>query len=218
MIMRMLNILVVAFSVIFMVASLPAYSQQSRGSESIQAQEIFNAHGNQVAGNPHGSVTLVEFFGYNCPYCRVMYPVIEKLVKRDPYLRVVYKEYLLFGQRSVLPGTAALAANMQNKYLAMHQAMMTATSPLIPEEVMFLAKKAKLNIKQFKQDMQNPKLLARLERTTKLAHAMGIRGAPTLIIAPTKVLKNPKVKVYPYVGLPEAARIQALINKAHKAA
>jgi protein-disulfide isomerase len=75
--------------------------------------EVFQDPDSPVGGNPNGNVTLVEFFDYNCPYCRALTPLMAKAEAADPQLRIVYKEFPILGKRSVFAAKAALAANKQ---------------------------------------------------------------------------------------------------------
>ena len=87
-----------------------------------------------VGGNPKGDVTIVEFFDYRCPYCKQVEPALEALLKQDPKLRIVYKEFPILGPASVIASRVALAARDQGKYAAFHHAMM-ATKGSIDEKV-----------------------------------------------------------------------------------
>ena len=81
---------------------------------------MFRDPDSPVGGNPSGDVTLVEFFDYNCPYCKMMAPLIAQAESVDPQLRIVYKEFPILGAGSVYAAKAALAANKQGKYEAFH--------------------------------------------------------------------------------------------------
>ena len=83
-----------------------------------------------VAGNPKGNVTLVEFFDYQCIHCKKMAPVISELIKKDSNLRVIYKEFPIFGKGSEVASQVALAAAMQGKYQQMHDALLKLESRL----------------------------------------------------------------------------------------
>ncbi len=83
-----------------------------------RADEIFRDAATPVSGDPNGDVTLVEFFDYNCPYCRQMAPVMTKAEEADPQLRIAYKEFPILGPNSTFAAKAALAANKQGKYVA----------------------------------------------------------------------------------------------------
>src|SRR3546814_11992834 len=88
-----------------------------------RADEVFQDAASPVGGNPDGDVTLVEFFDYNCPYCRSVAPVMSEAEAADPQLRIVYKEYPTLGPHSVYASKAALAAHRQGGSLAFLQVL-----------------------------------------------------------------------------------------------
>src|SRR5262249_18837617 len=92
--------------------------------------EIFDDPQTPVGGNPQGDVTLVEFFDYRCPYCKKVQPSLQKLLGEDAKLRIAYKEFPILGPVSETAARAALAARRQGKYLAFHDAMITATGEI----------------------------------------------------------------------------------------
>ena len=79
--------------------------------------------GSPVGGNPRGDVTVVEFFDYNCCYCKRVAPAVKALIKADANVRVVYKEFPILGPSSLLAAKAALAAHRQGKYVVFHEAL-----------------------------------------------------------------------------------------------
>src|SRR3546814_2397253 len=89
-----------------------------------RAEEVCRDPASPVTGNPNGDVTLVEFFDYNCPYCRRVAPVVAEAEAADPQLRIVYKEFPILGPGSVFAAKAALAAHRQGLYFAFHEALM----------------------------------------------------------------------------------------------
>ena len=157
-----------------------------------QAAILYNPRGNTILGNPNGDVTLVVLFDYNCPYCRKMEPIIQQLVQQDPNLRVVFKEFLLFGPISELPTRAALAAQQQGKYLAMHNALMTANKPLDNTEIMSLAKSIGLNTKKLTVAMTSTAINNQINENNNLAQELNINGAPDFIFVNSKIVKNPQ--------------------------
>jgi protein-disulfide isomerase len=88
-----------------------------------RADEIFQDAAAPTGGDPKGDVTLVEFFDYNCPYCRQVVPVMAKAEEADPQLRIAYKEFPILGPNSTYAAKAALAANKQGKYVAFHRGL-----------------------------------------------------------------------------------------------
>ncbi len=162
------------------------------GVTPAQAKQLYNPRGNIIQGNSHGNITMVEFFGYKCHYCRKDFPIIQKFLKTHSNVRVVYKEYLLFGDESKLPCYAALAAAKQGKCLAMHNAMLTANKPLTLAEIKAIAKKQHLNITVFLHDLKSPGIRSQIAANTALSKALKIGGAPTVIFVNSSILKHPK--------------------------
>src|SRR5712675_3576173 len=89
---------------------------------STRRREIFEDPDTPVAGNPKGDVTLVEFFDYRCPYCKQVEPAVEAILKEDPKLRIVYKEFPILGKESTFAAHVAFAALKQGKYKQFHDA------------------------------------------------------------------------------------------------
>ena len=152
--------------------------------------------------------------------CRKALPTERKFFQNNPKLRIVYKEFLLFGKKSALPAYAALAANRQGKYLALHNAMLTATKPLTMSEILELANKCGLNLNKFKADMQDPKIHQQIKANTKLLYSLNIKGAPSYIFTKTALAKNPslatKTKQLLYIGaIPEYA-LQKILGMAQQ--
>ena len=158
---------------------------QARQLISANHTALVSAAGSPVAGSIKGNTTLIEFFDYQCVHCREMAPILEKIMKEDPNLRVVYKEFPIFGESSNFAAEAALAAAKQGKYPAFHSALMTADKKLDKAEILALAKKAGLNVKQLQKDMASPEIAAEIKANMALARAMNISGTPAFIITPT---------------------------------
>ncbi len=147
-----------------------------------RADELYNDPTSPVGGNPKGDVTLVEFFDYNCPYCRRVAPVMDKAEASDGKLRIVYKEFPILGQNSMFAALAALAADRQGKYLPFHKALMAAKSGATPSSVMTIAEKTGLDLGRLKTDMKDPKIKATIERNIALAQALRINGTPGFVV------------------------------------
>lgn len=149
---------------------------------------LFSETDDPVIGNPKGNVTMVEFFDYQCPHCKTMGPVIDKLITSDSQLRVVFKLLPIFGSNSVYAAKAAYAAQKQGKYFALHKALLASKPPLTKEKVLQIAKSAGLDVTKLKTDMKDKAYDKKLKDTFKLAQnilqpAMGIIATPAYIIA-----------------------------------
>jgi protein-disulfide isomerase len=147
-----------------------------------RSEEILNDPDAPVGGNPAGDVTLVEFFDYNCPYCRRVAPTVVKLKEADPDLRLVYKEFPILGPGSEFAARAALAARKQGKYVPFHNALMRATDQVTEQTVIEIAREVGLDIERLEQDMRDPAIEEAIARNLRLANALGINGTPSFVI------------------------------------
>ncbi|MBI3708349.1 MAG: DsbA family protein [Proteobacteria bacterium] len=146
------------------------------------AEEVFRDPASPVGGNPEGDVTLVEFFDYNCPYCRRVAPVMAEVEAADPRLRVVYKEFPILGPNSLFAAKAALAADGQGKYVAFHRALMQTQGAAAEPTVLKLAAEIGLDVARLRNDMERPEIQASIERNLALAQALRINGTPGFVI------------------------------------
>ena len=147
-----------------------------------RSDEILNDPAAPVGGNPAGDVTLVEFFDYNCPYCRSVAPTVVELEEADPGLRVVYKEFPILGPGSEFAARAALAARKQGKYVPFHNALMRATDQVTEQTVIEIAREVGLDTERLEKDMRDPAIEDAITRNLQLANALGINGTPSFVI------------------------------------
>ena len=158
--------------------------EQAKSAISENAKQLFSGK-YAVAGNPKGNVTLVEFFDYQCIHCKKMMPIIDTLLKNDKNLRVIYKEFPIFGQGSETASQVALAAAMQGKYQQMHDALLKLEPRLDEKLVMNTAKSIGLDMTKLKTDMASKTVSAQLEKNRQLAEKMHLMGTPAFIVAAT---------------------------------
>jgi protein-disulfide isomerase len=144
--------------------------------------EIFDDPATPVGGNLQGDVSLVEFFDYRCPYCKQVEPTLETLLSKDPKIRFVYKEMPVLGPSSVVAAHAALAARLQGKYEAFHNAMMAAKGQISDDVVYHVAGSVGLDIERLKRDMESPEIDQAVKANLALAEALDIRGTPGFVI------------------------------------
>jgi protein-disulfide isomerase len=149
---------------------------------SKRADDLFRDKESPVGGNAQGDVTMVEFFDYNCPYCRQVAPVIEQAVADDPQLRIVYKEFPILGPDSLFAAKAALAAARQGKYGEFHKALYGVKSRVTEAVVMKVAAGIGLDMTRLKSDMQQPDIEGSISRNAELAQALGITGTPGFVV------------------------------------
>ncbi|MCW3782868.1 DsbA family protein [Defluviimonas salinarum] len=138
-----------------------------------------------VAGNPDGDVTVVEFFDYNCPYCRRAAPEVEALIAADTGIRLVYREWPILGDGSVFAARAALAARAQGKYEEFHKAMMRLNGRAEETSVLRVAAEIGLDIDRLRQDMTAPEVDAHIATSMRLTQALGFQGTPSFVIGET---------------------------------
>jgi protein-disulfide isomerase len=159
-----------------------------------------------VTGNPDGDVTLVEFFDYNCPYCRRVAPVVAEAEAADPQLRIVYKEFPILGPGSVFAAKAALAAHRQGLYFALHEALMQAGGRAAEDSVLAVAKAIGVDIERLEADMADPEVQAAIDRNLALAEALRITGTPGFVVG-RRILR----------GATDLETLQSLIREARTA-
>lgn len=144
--------------------------------------ELFARPNASIAGNPKGDVTVVEFFDYNCGFCKRALGDIAKLVKTDKNIRVVFKELPILSKGSEEAARVALAARNQGKYWEMHKALLGARGRASTASALKLAAKLGLDMKKLKADMKSAAVTKEIEDTRNLAQKMGINGTPHFLV------------------------------------
>ncbi|MCA0402983.1 MAG: DsbA family protein [Proteobacteria bacterium] len=194
--------------------------QQQTMQKQAEAAILQNANqlftGSAVAGNPKAPVTIVEFFDYQCIHCKKMAPVISELLKKNGNVKVVYKEFPIFGKSSELASKAALAAAMQGKYLALHEALIKQDGRLNEQMIMDAAKNAGLNVEKLKADMESKTVADELEANRKLAENLHLMGTPAFIVAATTDSKLKAGTTPTFIpGAASAETLNDLVKKAN---
>ena len=155
------------------------------------ASEIYRAREASVAGNPDGEITVVEFFDYNCGYCKHGLHDVVKLVETDPKVRVVFKELPILSKGSEEASHVALAAQKQGKYWEMHKAMLGAKGQMNEAAALQIAEKLGLDMDKLKKDMVSPEVKAEIEKAAALAKKLGVNGTPHFLIGDRAVAGAP---------------------------
>jgi protein-disulfide isomerase len=135
-----------------------------------------------VAGNPRGSVTIVEFFDVRCPYCRKLEPEMAAFLASDGDVRLVYKDLPILGPASVLGTKALLAAQKQNAYEKMRDAVMRLPPDITRPAIEAEAKKLGLDSVRLLLDMDDPSVQARIDTNLRLAQQLNIQGTPAMVV------------------------------------
>lgn len=190
--------------------------QKARQAIIAHSDVLFNSSTTPVIGNPKGKVTLVEFFDYQCPYCKRAESILMDLISKNPNLCVVLKEWPLFGETSDFTARAALASLQQNKYLPFHTALMQAKGHFEnSEQVLTIAKATGLDITKLQNDMNSKTIVSELKTNLMLATNLGINGTPAFIIAKTpasgSTLKPDQIVFIP--GIADSKTLQKAIKK-----
>ena len=174
--------------------SIEAYrAEQERIAEETATQKITEhlAYMTRAdapsVGNPNADVTVIEFFDYNCGYCKKALPDIQAAVRDDENVRVVFKEMPILGPTSKTAAQWALAAHKQGKYFEYHTALMEHAGPKEPEELEKLAAKVGLDIEQMKKDAASQEIQEDLDKVLSVGRDVGVNGTPAFIVGTTFV-------------------------------
>ena len=146
---------------------------------------LVNSPHGVVAGNPNGDVTLVEFFDYNCGYCRKALSDVQQLIKGDPKLKVVLKDFPVLGAESLEASKIALAAKLQLKADRMfdfHTKLLESKGRINAERAIAVAKEMGADVEKLKKDAQGAEVKAALAENVGLGDKLGLSGTPAFII------------------------------------
>lgn len=186
------------FVLILLASSLPVAAQPLAQQIEAMRQADVNSRVNAiwdtlandpaapVIGNPHGDVTIVEFFDYTCPYCKAAEPRLLALVAKDKRIKLVLKEFPILAPVSLVASRAALAADMQRKYPRFHQMMMRFEGQLTEADVMAMAKASGLDMARLKRDMNGQAVDDQIIAVFNQARAIRIFQTPGYIVGGAK--------------------------------
>ncbi|WP_454883542.1 DsbA family protein [Sphingomonas oryzagri] len=169
----------VALAVVLPVAPVAAQQQPDMSRKAVVDDPVAPKRG--VAGY---DVSIVEFFDYNCPYCRRMEPVLNNLLASDPKVRIVYRDWPIFGPASREAAKAAIASQWQGRHAVFHEALLTSPGKLDSAAIKTAATRAKVDWPRLQRDLKahGPEIDALLARTDGIAGAIGFNGTPALIV------------------------------------
>lgn len=142
-----------------------------------------------AAGNVHGDITIVEYFDYNCSYCRKLAPELAQVVRDDGKVRLIFKDWPILGPVSVYASRLALASKYQGKFVVAHEALISTSSRLTEPRVRELMADAKIDVDRAVKDMvaNAGAIDAILKRNNDQAIAFGFNGTPSFIIGKFRV-------------------------------
>jgi protein-disulfide isomerase len=142
-----------------------------------------------AAGNAEGDITIVEYFDYQCPYCRKIEPELRQVVQDDGKIRLVLKDWPILGEVSVIAARMALASKFQDKYVPAHEALIGVNSKLTEPRIRELLAGAGIDVDRLNRDLAtNAKAIdAILARNSDQATAFGFKGTPSFIVGKFRV-------------------------------
>jgi protein-disulfide isomerase len=150
------------------------------------AEQLFRSKRHVVVGNPQGDVTFVEFFDYNCGYCKRALVDMLELIKDDSKLRVVLKEFPVLGPSSIDAARVAVAVRMQDKtgkkYLEFHQKLLSGRAQVDKARALAAAKEIGLDVARLERDLASDEVRQSLEESFNLAEKLGLNGTPSYVI------------------------------------
>ncbi|MCC3247323.1 DsbA family protein [Methylocystis sp. WRRC1] len=150
-----------------------------------QKDKLFNSPNQAVVGNPNGDVTLVEFFDYNCGYCKQSLATVAKLIEGDPKLRVVLKDFAILGPDSVETAQIATAARQQlspEKFWEFHKKLLSTRGHIGKQQALAAAKEVGADMDRLEKDMAKPETQAALKEVVALAEQMRFDGTPSWVV------------------------------------
>ncbi len=157
-------------------------AEKTKKAIAENAKAIYRDPNAALAGNPDGDITVVEFFDYNCGYCKRGFADIAKLIKADPNVRVVFKEYPILSADSEKAAMVALAAQQQGKYWEVHQKLILARGRVTEASALKAAEEVGVDMDKLKADMESDAVKDEIEGVKKLARDMGINGTPHFLV------------------------------------
>lgn len=158
--------------------------EQQLAAISASKADIFDLTTDGVFGNPNGEITMVEFYDYNCGYCKRAFPDVNALIKDNPDLRVVLKEFPILGPDSQKAHTVSMAMKtlMPEKWNEFHDKLMAAAGKASDDNAIALALSLGADEAALRKEMANPAIAAQVQVTFRLADQLGITGTPSFVI------------------------------------
>jgi protein-disulfide isomerase len=142
-----------------------------------------------VAGNPNGDISIVEYFDYECPYCRKLEPELQQVVHDDGKVRLIWKDWPILGPMSIVATRMVLASRYQNKFIQAHDALMALNSRLTESRINEVLAGAGVDMDRLKRDLaaNEAAIKAVVVRNNEQATAFGFKGTPSFIVGKYRV-------------------------------
>lgn len=169
--------------------SPPKANAQFADHDPLSTERVLRDPDIPALGNQKGDITIVEYFDYRCPYCKKVNPVLQKIVREDGHIRLVFKDWPVFGDVSVYAARLSLAAKYQNKYVEAHEALISAKEKLTETNVQTLLAQAGVDVDRAQQDLDThgKDIDAILARNHEQALGLEFQGTPGFIIGSFRV-------------------------------
>jgi len=159
-----------------------AEQERQRLAVSQRLEELHESPNSPSMGNLQGDVTVVEFFDYQCGYCKSIADHVFDIVEADSNVKVVLKEIPILGPASTTAARAALAAREQGKYIELHSALMSHRGQLSERTIFGIAEDLGLDVDRLRADMDAPAVTDEINANLELAQAIGVRGTPAFVV------------------------------------
>ena len=179
-----------------------AVAQKAKQAIRDNQQALLSDQTSPIEGNAQGKVTIVEFFDYRCVHCRRVASTLENLVRSNTSVRVVYKNFPVLGEPSVLAARAAVAAHQQGGWPKLHRAMLAYEGDFTTDSLAALGASVGLDAAKLKADMMSPATDKALQANLALAAALGLDATPSFVIG-DRVIR----------GAPSAETLQAIVDE-----
>ncbi|HZO38140.1 MAG TPA: DsbA family protein [Methylomirabilota bacterium] len=177
-------------------------AQKAKQAIRDNQQALLSDQTSPIEGNAQGKVTIVEFFDYRCVHCRRVASTLENLVRSNTSVRVVYKNFPVLGEPSVLAARAAVAAQQQGGWPKLHRAMLAYEGDFTTDSLAALGASVGLDAAKLKTDMMSPATDKSLQANLALAAALGLDATPSFVIG-DRVIR----------GAPSAETLQAIVDE-----
>lgn len=161
-----------------------AEAQQQRATIRANNATLFNSSHQVVLGNPNGKIEMVEFFDYNCGFCKHALPDMVKLLDTNHDIKFVLKEFPVLGEGSVEAARVAVAARMQDpsKYMQFHQKLLGGRGVADKARALAVAKEVGFDMARIQRDMASEEVNTTIAEDMKLADALGVNGTPSYVV------------------------------------
>ncbi len=175
-------------------AAVPVPPPAADEAVAAHRQALRDDPNSPVIGDPHGDVTIVEFYDYACPYCKAVEPRLEDALRSDAHVRLILKEFPILTPESLTAAKASLASMRQHKYRQFHDALMAYRGPWEEAAIFTTAKQVGLNLTQLRRDMAAPAITSEIIANFNLARGLRIFQTPGFVVG-DHILTGPSAQI-----------------------